>query len=200
LRRFEGIKNQVRTEPHRALFLGNSLTEWFDPLVWAEHMAPRGVLNAGVSGDRTENLLWRLRHGNLGGPPPALVIVLIGTNDLTYGEPRRSPRFAAEGIRANLVYLRQRLPEARILLLGLLPRGASPDGPLRRKTAAVNRLIRDCGDDRAVIYADLGGELLDRQGRLAAEIAPDQLHLSRPGYARLASRLDALIDDLAGRR
>ena len=88
-------------------------------------MQPRGVLNAGVSGDRTENLLWRLQNGNLDGPPPALVVMLIGTNDLAYDGPPRSPELAAEGIRANLLYLRQRLPDTPILLLGLLPRGAS---------------------------------------------------------------------------
>ena len=97
-------------------------------------MQTRGVLNAGVSGDRTENLLWRLQNGNLDGPPPALVILLIGTNDLAYDGPPRSPELAAEGIRANLLYLRERLPDTPILLLGLLPRGASPDSELRRKT------------------------------------------------------------------
>lgn len=199
VRRFERIKASVKTEPHRVLFLGDSLTEHFDPRVWREHMAPRRVLNAGVSGDRTENLLWRLEHGNLDGPPPAGVVVLIGTNDLTYAGGR-PPELAAEGIRANLLYLRQHLPAARILLLGLLPRGASPDAGLRRKTIAVNQLIQRCGDERAVIYADIGGVLLDPEGRLTPEIAPDALHFSPLGYARLAPRLGALIDNLVGAR
>src|SRR5678816_1882061 len=74
LRRFETIKRTVQTQPHRVLFLGDSLTERFPqgaPQVWNAHMAPRGVLNAGVNGDRTEHLLWRLQHGNLDGPAPA---------------------------------------------------------------------------------------------------------------------------------
>src|SRR4051812_34682859 len=68
LKRFEAINEQVRSTPHRVLFLGDSLTEFFPrdaSLVWREYMQPRGVLNAGVSGDRTENLLWRLQNGNL---------------------------------------------------------------------------------------------------------------------------------------
>ena len=202
LRRFENINHNVKTQRYRVLFFGDSLTERFQhdaPQVWREHMAPRGVLNAGVNGDRTENLLWRLGHGNLAGPPPAGVVVLIGTNDLTFGERRRSPELAAEGIRANLLYLRRHLPDARVLLLGLLPRSASPEAGLRRKTVAVNQLIRDCGDDRAIVYADIGDVLLDPQGRLNSEIAPDQLHFSPSGYARLTSRLDVLIDDLVVR-
>jgi lysophospholipase L1-like esterase len=160
-------------------------------------MMPRGVLDAGVSGDRTEHLLWRLQHGNLSGPPPAAVVLLIGTNDLGYGRP---PEDAAEGIRANLLQLRQRLPGARILLLGLWPREESPEARLRRATVAVNQLIRKCGDNGAVVYADIGGALLDPAGRLIPEISPDHLHFTALGYARLAPRLDALIDRLlAGR-
>jgi lysophospholipase L1-like esterase len=163
-------------------------------------MVPRGVLNSGVNGDRTEHLLWRLHHGNLAGPPPAGVVVLIGTNDLTNGGSGRPPDLAAEGIRANLLYLRQQLPNARILLLGLLPRSASPDAGLRRKVAAVNSLIQSCGDNRMIVYADIGSVLLDPQGRLTPAIAPDQLHFSRQGYELLAPRLDALIDGILPRR
>ena len=122
---------------------------------------------------------------------------MIGTNDLGHGRP---PEQAAEGIRANLLYLRQQLPNARILLLGLLPRSASPDAGLRRKVAAVNNLIQSCGDNRTIVYADIGRVLLDPQGRLTPAIAPDQLHFSRQGYELLAPRLDALIDGILPRR
>jgi lysophospholipase L1-like esterase len=203
VKRFETIKERVRNQPHRVLFLGDSLTERFPhdaPLVWREHMATRGVLNAGVSGDRTEHLLWRLQHGNLAGPRPALAMVLIGTNDLASDGPPRSPELAAEGIRANLLYLRQALPDTPILLLGLLPRGASPASELRRKTVAVNALISRCADRHFVFFANIGGALLDAQGRLTAEVSPDRLHFSEIGYARLMPRLDALIDELTSQR
>ncbi len=198
--RFEEINEAVKTQPYRVLFLGNSITERFPhdaPQVWHDDMAPRQVLDAGVSGDRTEHLLWRMQHGNLAGPAPAVAVVLIGTNDLGHG---RSPEDAAEGIRADLLYLRQHLPGTRILLLGLWPRDKSPYARLRRETVAVNRLIQKCGDERRVVYADIGGVLLDPQGRLTRAISPDLLHFSEAGYARLAPRLDPLIDRLlAGR-
>jgi lysophospholipase L1-like esterase len=200
VQRFEKINAAVKTQPYRVLFLGDSITERFPtdaPEVWRDHMEPRGVLDAGVSGDRTEHLLWRLEHGNLDGPAPAAVVVLIGTNDLGHG---RMPEIAAEGIRANLRYLRQRLPAARILLLGLWPREEAPDARLRRGTVAVNQLVRSCGGDSAVVYADIGGVLLDPEGRLTPEISPDRLHFTALGYARLAPRLDALIDGLVAGR
>lgn len=195
--RFEAINAAVKSQPHRVLFFGDSIAERFDPEVWRQHMAPRGVLNAGVSGDRTEHLRWRLQHGNLAGPPPRGVVLLIGTNDLGHGRPSED---AAEGIRADLFYLRQHLPDAGILLLGLWPRAAAPEALLRRQVAMVNRLIRGCGDDRAIVYADIGEVLLDRDGRLSREVSPDMLHFSHLGYARLAPLLDPLLDKLlAGR-
>lgn len=202
MQRFAALNERVRTTPYRVLFFGDSLTERFPhdaPLVWREHMQTRGVLNAGISGDRSENLLWRLRNGNLDGAAPSLVILLIGTNDLAHDGPPRSPELTAEGIRANLLYLRERLPETPILLLGLLPRGASPDSELRRKVAAVNRLISGCADRRFVFYADIGGALLDTHGMLTPDVSPDRLHFSAAGYARLAPMLAAMIDNLAGR-
>ncbi len=195
--RFEHINETIKTEPHRVLFFGDSLTERFDKEVWREHMAPRGVLNAGISGDRSENLLWRLQHGHLAGPLPAGVVVLIGTNDLGFERP---PEQAAEGIRANLLYLREQMPRTPIVLLGLWPRGASPEGRLRRATVAVNQLIRHCGDGHGVTYADLGSLLLDEDGRLEPAISTDLLHFTNLGYARLAPRLDALIDAMLARR
>ena len=145
--RFEEINTAVKTQPHRVLFLGDSLTEGFDHEVWEQHMAPRGVLNAGIGGDRTDHLRWRLEHGNLDGPPPQAVVLLIGTNDLGYEKPTEA---AAEGIRATLLKLRQRVPGAAILLLGLWPREDIPRIVERHEIAAVNRMIESCADGRQV--------------------------------------------------
>jgi lysophospholipase L1-like esterase len=197
---FNRINTEVKTKPYRVLFLGDSITErWDMPLwnaktVWDANMPKRGVLNAGVSGDRTEHLRWRLDNGNLDGPPPKGVILLIGTNDLAHGRP---PAEAAEGIRLTLLRLRDQLPTSRILLLGLTPRGATPDDPLRQAAAQVNQLIQTCADG-VITYADVGGGLLDGRGVLSRELSPDLLHFSGAGYEKIVPALDPLIDRLFG--
>jgi len=197
---FERINEQVKTVPYRVLFFGDSITErWQMPLwdakpVWDANMPKRGVLNAGVSGDRTEHLRWRLDHGNLDGPAPKGVILMIGTNDLASGRP---PAEAAEGIRATLSRLRDQLPTSRILLLGLTPRGATPDDPLRQAVGVVNGMIQTCADG-SIAYADVGSGLLDAKGGLSRELSPDLLHFSGAGYARIVPKLDPLIDRLFG--
>ena len=65
---------------------------------------------------------------------------MIGTNDLSFG---RSPELTADGIRANLIAVRQRVPDASILVLDLLPREEAPTVPLRLAVRRVNRLIGD---------------------------------------------------------
>ena len=191
LKRFDEIKQWVKTEHYHALYLGDSITQLWDPALWRANMATRGVLNAGVSGDRSEHLVWRLDHGNLDGPPPKVAIVLIGTNDIGHG---RSVEDAAEGVRAVLIKLRVREPTTRILLLGLWPRGATPSDPFRKKVEAVNKLIQTCGDNKTVFYADIGGVLLDARGELTRDISPDLLHFTAAGYARIAPLLDRLLD------
>ena len=200
---FEHINTAVKTQPYRALFIGDSITErwqlpvWGAKPVWDANMAPRGVLNAGVSGDRTEHVLWRLDHGNLDGPPPKGVVLMIGTNDLGHG---RSPELAAQGIRAILIRLREKLPNTRILLLGLWPRGATPADRLRQAVNAVNRLIPSCADGTTIVYADVGGVLLEANGTLTRSISPDLLHFTGAGYERIVPKLDPLIDRLLGPR
>jgi lysophospholipase L1-like esterase len=194
LGRLEQINEQVKSVPHSVIFFGDSLTEGWDPGIWQQQLAPRSVLNAGISGDRTDHLLWRLEHGNLGGPPPKAVILLIGTNDLSSG---RSPEASADGISANLALLRRRLPDARILLLGLLPREEDPNSALRRAVERVNALTRGCADAEHIFYADIGNVLLDGRGRLDATISPDHLHFSGLGYALLAAQLGPELDRLA---
>jgi lysophospholipase L1-like esterase len=191
LERLNRINQAVRSARYSILFFGNSLTEGWDSAVWQGALGSRDALNAGVSGDRTDHLLWRRTHGNLEGSPPKAVVLLVGTNDLAYG---RSAALTADGIRANLEVLRQRLPEARILLLGLLPREELPSAPLRVEVAKVNRLVRDCADGQHLFFADIGDVLLDSDGRLTAAMSPDRLHFTARGYSLLTSRLVPELD------
>jgi lysophospholipase L1-like esterase len=183
------INASIKSQPHRVLFLGDSITERWPPKIWQQSFAPFGSFNAGIDGDRTDHLLTRIRRLKFEGESPKVVVLLIATNDLGHG---RSPEAAAEGVRANLLELHERLPQARILLLGLLPRW-DRFGPV---IDAVNQLIKTCNGG-AVTYTDLGNALLD-QGRVSRATSPDGVHLSEAGYARLAHGLKPLIGSLLG--
>ncbi|MBI0537651.1 GDSL family lipase [Roseomonas sp. KE2513] len=171
------------------VFLGDSITENWDRRDWEANYGRYGALNLGVSGDFVQGLLWRLTAGGQWPSTlrPRLAVLLIGTNNASYNSP---PESTALGIAEVLREVRRRSPETRILLLGILPRGAEANDPGRRLNAQVNELIARCADGRSVFYLDAGPALVDAQGRLAPSIAPDRLHLSAEGYARLSAAIE----------
>ncbi|MEM6687999.1 MAG: sulfatase/phosphatase domain-containing protein, partial [Planctomycetota bacterium] len=66
------------------LFIGDSITQGWEgrgKSVWQKYYADRKALNLGIGGDRTENVIWRLTHGNLGKTKPKVAVVMIGTNN-----------------------------------------------------------------------------------------------------------------------
>ena len=179
----------------RMLFLGDSLTEAWVPVVFDHFYGHRAPLNLGVRGDTTQGLLSRLPRLPLGASlRPQLVVLLIGTNDLW---PGVNPANVAIGIGTVVHEIRRRAPQSHILLVGLLPRGAEPDDPLRRVRLAVNALLAGCADG-AVTFADPGAMLLDGEGRLSKDYAFDTLHLTWLGYAVLGAGLEPYIRQAFG--
>jgi beta-glucosidase len=178
----------------KLLFLGDSLVQFWPPLVYDLFYAHRRPLNAGVLGDTTQGLLWRLQRMPLGRTlRPALAVLLIGTNNAG-GRPEDTALGIAEAVRE----IRRRSPGTRVLLIGLLPRGAGPEDPLRVANAKVNALIAGCADGRNVFFATPGELLADAAGRLPEQITQDRLHPSWVGYGILSAALEPEIRRLLG--
>ena len=65
-------------------FIGDSITQGWEGAgknVWQELYGQRKVINMGVSGDRTEHVLWRFEQGQLDGIKAKVAVVMIGTNN-----------------------------------------------------------------------------------------------------------------------
>ena len=65
-------------------FIGDSITQGWEGRgsnVWQEFYGKRKVINFGVSGDRTEHVLWRFEQGQLDGIKAKVAVVMIGTNN-----------------------------------------------------------------------------------------------------------------------
>jgi len=180
----------------RLLFLGDSITQGWTPQLFQQFYGHRAALNLGVSGDSTQGLLWRLAHSSLGQTlRPRLVVLLIGTNDLW---PGAHPENIALGVAQVVRTIRHRSPDSRILLVGILPRGAEPTDPLRPIEAKVNELIAHCADGAHVFYADVSRLMVDGQGRLSDQISFDFVHPTWVGYGILAAGLEPYIRQALG--
>ncbi len=181
------------------VFIGDSITQGWEEdgrPVWDRYYASRRAVNLGYNSDQTENVLWRLEHGELDGLAPKLAIVMIGTNNATMRED--PPEYTAAGIKAILTTLRTRLPGTKILLLAIFPRGLTNDDPFRRVNEAVNDRLPAFADQRRVFFLNLNRRFLDGDGRLSAEIMSDALHPSALGYRLWAEGMEETIRKLLG--
>lgn len=188
---------RLQQGPVDLLFIGDSITQGWEEdgrRVWDTFYGRRRAVNLGFNSDQTDNVLWRLEHGELDGSAPKLAIVMIGTNNATIRED--PPETTTAGIRAILTTLRTRLPGTKILLLAIFPRGASPDDPLRRMNEAVNARLPTLADQRQVVFLNINRRFLDGDGRLSAEIMPDFLHPSALGYRLWAEGMEEFVKKL----
>ncbi len=181
------------------LMIGDSITHAWENggrAVWEKYYAPRNAFNIGFSGDRTENVLWRLQHGAVDGISPKLAIVMIGTNNT--GHRQDDPKDTAAGIRAILDDLQTRLPKTKILLLAIFPRGAEADNRLRKINDDINEIIAAYADDERVFYLDINDQFLDDDGTLPKSIMPDLLHPNAKGYEIWAAAMEPTVKRLMG--
>ena len=154
---------------------------------WSRYLEPRGAANLGFGWDMTENVLWRLRHGELEGLRPKAVVLLIGTNNL---EADTVPDILL-GIEAIVAELRSRCPGAKVLLLAL-PRGAARD-PLRAKADELASALVAAKLGDATL--DLSGDFVQPDGSFPRELMSDLLHPTERGYEIIGRLIDRRLRD-----
>jgi beta-glucosidase len=181
----------------KVVFIGDSITEgWEDAgqQIWAQRYAKYNALNLGFSGDRTENVLWRLQHGELDGIAPKVAVMMIGTNNTGYRQ--EDPRTTAAGVKRLVDEVRIRLPGTKILLLAVFPRGETPDDPLRSLNDRVNGLISRCADGRNVFFLNINESLTNSDGTLSTDVMFDLLHLTERGYLLWGQSMEPSLQQL----
>ena len=200
IKRHEGFVAEAARGAVDVLFLGDSITDgWRRPgpnggkAVWDREIAPLRAANFGIGGDRTQHVLWRIEHGTLEGIRPRVVVLMIGTNNTGFERdgttPRNTPAETVAGVQAIVGQLRRRLPEARVLLLAVFPRGERADHPQRLQVNEINRGLAPLADGRHVTFLDLNATFLAADGTLPAAVMPDFLHPREEGYTRWAAAL-----------
>jgi lysophospholipase L1-like esterase len=196
------LDQRIRETPDtQLLFIGDSITQGWEGAgasnVWNKYYAPRKAVNLGIGGDRTQHVLWRLEKAPLDGVKPKAAVIMIGTNN-SNGEDN-SPGQIVEGIQAIVKKLRERLPNTKILLLGIFPRSEN-FAPQRGKLTQVNQVLAGLDDGRNVHYLDIGHRFLTKDGILPAEVMPDYLHLSQKGYEIWAEAIEGKLAQLLGEK
>ena len=211
--------------PVKLVFLGDSITDfwtmsgnpWFPGqvgglAVWNEsfgHTASANLaLNLGISGDRTEHLLYRIQPKSEGGlgeldrPDlnPEIVVLLIGINNSWDAE---TPAVASvlAGIQAVVKAVHARKPDALIVLQSLLPtnepqRNTQLVLPVNAALAAFSAASPQTGYIR---YLDLYPTFLNEQGEQNSGFFMDAVHPNESGYRAWRDQLLPFLETLRSR-
>ena len=185
------VLNRIKQGNVDLIMVGDSITHYWEKnagkQIWSQYYAKRNAVNMGFSGDRTQNLLWRLQNGEIDGINPKLAVLLIGTNNRD-----NTAEEIADGIKAVVCQLRTKLPNTKVLILAIFPRGEKPS-ERRQKHAQASLLVSKIADEKWIYYLDIGSKFLENDGTLSKEIMPDALHPSQKGYKIWAEAMEPMI-------
>jgi beta-glucosidase len=190
----------LKRGPIELVFLGDSITDFWrrddQRDIFEADFGKYNPYNTAISGDQTQHLLWRIDHGELDGIHPKVAVIMIGTNNLGH-RPAQTSKQTADGVKCVVKAVQQKLPETKILLLAVFPRGMSATDPYRAQIKEVNEMISKLDDGgRHVKYLDINDKFLTPDGTLTRDIMPDALHPNYKGYEIWAQAMKPAIDEL----
>ena len=173
------------------LFLGDSITEWWDKEIFQNDFSKYKIVNLGKAGYTTMDLINILEKGIINTIKPSVIVLMIGTNNL--GVLNNNPNVIAYDIKKIIDILLFKFPDTKILLRGLLPRGKFKTNSLRIDKNAVNKIISGFANNTNVTYIDNSSQFLNSNGSIINELMPDNIHLSKKGYQVLSESLTPYI-------
>ncbi len=204
--RHQWVLGQVRNHKFRIVFVGDSITHFWagwktidhGKKVWDEYYSKLPVLNIGFGFDRTQNVLWRLEHGELEGQSPNLIILNIGTNQfsITPNYSGDSAEDAAAGVLAVVEKLRAMFPKTKLVVMAVFPRGPdTADHYFLSRIGGLNRILKDRLAGRPdTVFLDIGQEFLFPDGSQNQKLYTDGgCHPGPEGYRIWAESLKPFI-------
>jgi len=199
MQRHESMNARVKKGHVDLIFIGDSITHGWEGGgggVWRQFYGDRNAVNLGISGDQTGHVLWRLDHGNVDGISPKLAVIMIGTNNSGHDTPEQ----IAAGIKAIVDRLQKKVPQTKILLLAIFPRGANDKDHGRQVNTETNKIVAKLADGKNVLYLDIGPKFLKADGTLGRDVMPDLLHPNAKGYEIWAEAIEPMVAKVVGPR
>ncbi|PXX21669.1 lysophospholipase L1-like esterase [Arenibacter sp. ARW7G5Y1] len=149
---------------------------------WNQFIEPLGVRNFGFAGDRIENILWRVEHGELDGYKADKVILMVGG----YNLPINNDDEVLKGIKSLIQTIFIKQPQTSILLVGLLPQRSQEN-----RISNLNKKITEIANNYKIQYADPGKLLLNKNEKIDETLFIDGIYPDTEGYSLLAKFLKA---------
>ncbi len=208
--RHNAIVERVKQGNVDLLMIGDSITHGWEKSgkpVWDKYYANRNAVNMGFSGDKTEHVIWRLQNGEIENINPKLAVIMIGTNN-SAGD--YTPEQIADGVKAIVCQLRTKLPNTKILVLAIFPRGDAEQRKDKTKGASYNaqwkrnddavRIFKKIADNKMIYFLDINKKFLNKKGELPRDVMSDLLHPGEKGYEIWAKAMEPTIVKLMGEK
>lgn len=206
LKRHESRLELAKRGGAPVVFIGDTSTHLWEgsgKLIWEMYFADGTyrAVNLGFAGDRTENVLWRIDHGELDGFEARAIVLSVGCCNTLYGTSAQEPPVdTIYGISVIVSRILAKQPKARVILHPILPVGNDTLDPRRKRNDVINREIMKIADGRRVIWCDFTSQLTRSDGFLPVEISADRVNPTRWGYRLWANAILPLLDQIiAGR-
>ena len=178
--RAENAQVDPANPPH-VVFIGDSITDnWLssDPDFFAH-----GNLDRGISGQTSPQLLVRFWQ-DVVALHPAVVHIMVGTNDIAGNTGPTSPEAYMNAVRAMVDIAKT---NHIAVILGSIPPtvtfGWQPDVKPGPWVARLNQWLKDYAAQEHLVFADYHTALAGPAGELPAEFGPDGVHPNPAGYA-----------------
>ena len=194
-------------------FAGDSITRrWgtsdaaYEDLLhnWRENFSGWNAANFAWGGDKTQNILWRLRNGELDGVKPKVVVLMAGTNNIGRLSPLSEQEAVAraldvsKGVAAIVREFRERVQDATVIITGITPRNDNIDVMpiINRANVEIARLA----DGKQVRYVNINEQLAFNDNTLRPGMMPDGLHFTAKAYQEWANALTPILTEVLGPR
>ena len=184
-------QNIGETSKAEVLLIGDSIIKHFSRYkqVWKHHFQHMKNINFGISGDRIQHVLWRVKFGCL--PSVKTIIIHVGTNNI----PRDQPLNIANALLDLVMLIRGKSP-AHIILTGILPRG---EARYRKKILEVNYHLETILQNSDLCdFLKPDEDWLFPNGTLNLSLYyKDMLHLSEEGYRKFTWHIKKYISSFS---
>ena len=168
---------------------------------WKQNFTGWNAADFGWGADRTQNILWRLEHGELDGVHPKAIVLMAGTNNVgrltPVGDDAARVADITRGIKAIIDTSRRKAPDTTIVVMGITPR--NDNIAVMPTIDAINANIAKLANGKSVRYININDKLADRNGKLYEGMTdPDQLHLAPKAYQIWADALKPVFTEVLG--
>ena len=121
----------------------------------------------------------------------SIVFSSPGTNNLSI---RNTPEDIAHAVRVILSTLEAKVPNAKVILLGVLPRG---DSAINAKVKELNGLLEKLVDNNRVHWLNMWNQFADSNGQIKTDLFhADGVHLVEKGYQVWQQTMELLLNKL----